>query len=123
MMRPSAVAPKEPPAVNPVAKTTVAIVAGTRTGLNMMKTGVLTTNAAAEPARVTQAKPTKITEATEAIIILITSNSGMRKENILRKENFLPSLSERDREGKNLPSLCDRDRKGNLFLPSLSDRD
>lgn len=122
-MRPRAVAPKEPPAVNPVVKTTVAIVAGTRTGLNMMKTGVLTANAMAEPARVTQAKPKKTTEATEAIIILITSNNGMRKENILRKENFLPSLSDRDNEGKNLPSLCDKDRKGNRFLPSLSDRD
>lgn len=108
-MRPRAVAPKEPPAVNPVVKTTVAIVAGTRTGLNMTKSGVLTANATAEPARVIPAKPMKTTEATEAIIILITSNNGMRKENILRKESFLPSLSDRDRKGNFLPSLCERD--------------
>lgn len=85
-----AVDAKLAPAVSPVVKTAVAKPAGTRIGLNMMKTGVLMANATAVPASVKPAKPIKITEATEAIITLITSNNGMRKENILRIENTLP---------------------------------
>lgn len=57
-----AVAPKEPVAVRPVASKVVAIVAGTRTGLNMTKSGVLMANATAEPPRVIPAS-TKRTSA------------------------------------------------------------
>lgn len=81
-MRPMAVDTKLPPAVSPVVKTAVAMPAGTRIGLNTMKTGVLMANTTAVAASVKPAKPMKTTEATEAIITLITSNNGMRKENI-----------------------------------------
>lgn len=87
-MRPTAVTPRAAPAPSPVARKVVAIVAGTRMGLNIMKRGVDTANTTAEPASVTPAKPNKTAEATEAITILMTSNNGMRKENIL------PSLCE-----------------------------
>ncbi|KAF2590727.1 hypothetical protein F2Q70_00040163 [Brassica cretica] len=67
MMRPMAVSARVAPAVNPVARRVVAIVAGTRIGLNMMKRGADTTNATAETASVRPAKAKKTTEATEAI--------------------------------------------------------
>ncbi|CAN7134116.1 unnamed protein product [Brassica rapa subsp. narinosa] len=67
MMRPMAVSARVAPAVNPVARRVVAIVAGTRIGLNMMKSGADTTNATAETASVRPAKAKKTTEATEAI--------------------------------------------------------
>ncbi|CAN7035190.1 unnamed protein product [Brassica rapa subsp. trilocularis] len=67
MMRPMAVSARVAPAVNPVARRVVAIVAGTRIGLNMMKSGADTTNATAETAIVKPAKAKKTTEATEAI--------------------------------------------------------
>uniref|UniRef100_M4DJ99 Uncharacterized protein n=1 Tax=Brassica campestris TaxID=3711 RepID=M4DJ99_BRACM len=66
-MRPMAVSARVAPAVNPVARRVVAIVAGTRIGLNMMKSGADTTNATAETASVRPAKAKKTTEATEAI--------------------------------------------------------
>ena len=87
-MRPTAVTPKRAKVPSPVARRVVAIVAGTRMGLNMMKSGVDTANTTAEPASVIPTKPKKTTEATEAITTLMNSNNGMRKENIL------PSLCE-----------------------------
>ncbi|KAF8099013.1 hypothetical protein N665_0254s0014 [Sinapis alba] len=66
----------------------VAIVAGTRTGLNMMKSGVDKANATAEPASIIPAKPIKMKEATEAVTTLITPKSGMRNENILQRKQF-----------------------------------
>ena len=83
MRRPMPVTPRVVPAPSPVARRVVAIVAGTRIGLNMMKSGVDTANATAEQASVTPPKPKKTTEATEAITTLITSITGKRKENIL----------------------------------------
>lgn len=94
MMRPKAVTPMEEPAVSPVARRVVATVAGTRIGLNMMKSGADTRNPTVEPASVRPAKPKSATEATEAITTLIRSNNGMIKENVLSKENNLPSLSD-----------------------------
>lgn len=85
MMRPRAVPPRDPPAVSPVTRTVVAIVAGTRIGLNMMISGVDTTIPTAELASVRPAKPKRATEATEAMTILITSKKGMTKDNILGK--------------------------------------
>lgn len=82
-MRLKAVIPRVAPAVSPEARRVVAIMAGTRIGLNMRKSGVDTTNAAAEPANVRPAKANKTTEVMEAITTLITSNNGLRKENIL----------------------------------------
>ena len=84
-MRPMAVSARVAPAVNPVARRVVAILAGTRIGLNMMKSGADTTNATAETASVRPAKAKKTTEATEAIVTLLASHNGMRKENISRK--------------------------------------
>lgn len=66
-MRATAIAPRVLPAVNPVVKTAVAIVAGTRIGLNMIKSGVVMVNAAAEPASVTPDNTKKTIEATAAI--------------------------------------------------------
>ncbi|KAG2320308.1 hypothetical protein Bca52824_013521 [Brassica carinata] len=85
MKRPMAVSPSVAPAVNPVARRIVAIAAGTRMGLNVMKSGVDTTNATAETASVRHAKAKKTAEVTEAITNLLASNNGIRKENILRK--------------------------------------
>lgn len=85
-MRPMAVSPSVAPAVNPVARRVVAIVAGTRIGLSMMKSGADTTNATAETASVRTAKAKKTTEVTEAIVNLLASHNGMRKENISRKK-------------------------------------
>ncbi|KAG2334513.1 hypothetical protein Bca52824_005693 [Brassica carinata] len=82
-MRPTAVNPRKAPVPSPVARRVVAIGAGTRMGLNMMKSGVDTANTTDEPASVTPAKPKKTTEAAEEITTLMTSNNGMRKENIL----------------------------------------
>ncbi|KAG5390779.1 hypothetical protein IGI04_032320 [Brassica rapa subsp. trilocularis] len=93
MMRPMAVSARVAPAVNPVARRVVAIVAGTRIGLNMMKSGADTTNATAETAIVKPAKAKKTTEATEAIVTLLASHNGMRKENISRKIKLLYSNS------------------------------
>ncbi|RID42654.1 hypothetical protein BRARA_J02524 [Brassica rapa] len=75
---------------SPAARTVVAAIAGKRIGLNMMKRGVDTANATAEPLSVTPAKPKYTTDATEATTILITSNIGRRKGNKLKKENILP---------------------------------
>lgn len=44
--------PEPPEAAKPVANKVVATVAGTRTGLNMRNSGVLTANAKADPPRV-----------------------------------------------------------------------
>lgn len=82
-MRLMAVIPRVAPAVTPEARRVVAIVAGTRIGLNMRKSGVDTTNATAEPESVRPAKTNKTTEVTEATTTLITSSNGLRKENIL----------------------------------------
>lgn len=61
-----AVIPEPPEAVKPVASKVVAIVAGTRTGLNMTKSGVLTANAKADPPRVIPATAKRATAATPA---------------------------------------------------------
>lgn len=82
-MSPMAVSPRLVPAASPEARRVVDIVAGTRIGLNMMKSGVDTTNATAEPESVRPAKTNKTTEVTEATTTLITSNNGLRKDNIL----------------------------------------
>jgi len=69
-MRAMAVAPRAPPVVNPVVKRVMAIVAGTRIGLNMMKSGVVTVNPTAVPASVRPENTKKTIEATTAITTL-----------------------------------------------------
>lgn len=66
-MRATAVTPKRAPTETLVARRVVAIVAGTRTGLNIRKIGVATINATTEPARVKPANANKTADATEAI--------------------------------------------------------
>ncbi|CAD5331087.1 unnamed protein product [Arabidopsis thaliana] len=63
----AAIVPSAPPAVSPVVMTAVAIVAGTRIGLNMIKSGVVMVNAVAEPASVRPANTKKTIETTAAI--------------------------------------------------------
>lgn len=58
-MRAPAVTPNKATAERLVAKRVVAIVAGTRTGLNITKRGVATINPTTETARVTPAKANK----------------------------------------------------------------
>lgn len=88
MMRPTAVTLNAIIAPIPVNARVVAIVAGKRTGLNMMKSGMDTANATAEPASIIPAMPIKITEATGAATTLITSKSGMRNANTLQRKQF-----------------------------------
>lgn len=83
-MSPMAVSPRLVPATSPEARRVVDIVAGTRIGLNMMKSGVDTNNATAKPANVRPEKAKKTKEVTEAITSLIMSNNEMRKETILK---------------------------------------
>lgn len=66
-MRAIAVTPRAALAVKLVARRVVAIVAGTRIGLNITKSGVATVNATIEPPRVRPANANKTTDATEAI--------------------------------------------------------
>ncbi|KAG2262817.1 hypothetical protein Bca52824_069896 [Brassica carinata] len=84
-MRPMPVSPRVVPAMSPLARRVVAIVAGTRIGLNMMKSGVDTIKATAEPPSVTQENAKQTKEVTEAIISFITFSNGKIKENILKK--------------------------------------
>ena len=62
-----AMAPMEPEAVKPIASKAVAIVAGTRIGLKMTKSGVVTANPTAEPPRVIPAS-TKRANAAPPVI-------------------------------------------------------
>ncbi|KAH0895505.1 hypothetical protein HID58_045073 [Brassica napus] len=84
MMSPMALSPRLVPAASPEARRVVDIVAGTRIGLNMMKSGVDTTNATAEPANVRPEKAKKNKKVAEAITSLIMSNNEIRKDNILK---------------------------------------
>lgn len=88
MMRPTAVSTRATPVRTTVNARVVAIVAGRRTGLNMMKNGMDKANATAEPASIIPAKPIKITEATGAVTTLINPKSGMRNANTLQRKQF-----------------------------------
>lgn len=72
----------------PVPRVVAIVAAGTRTGLNMMRSGADTANATAKPASIIPAKPIKITEATGAATTLITSKSGVRNANTLQRKQF-----------------------------------
>lgn len=67
-IRAAAVTPNNAPAERLVAKRVEAIVAGTRTGLNITKRGVATINPTTEPARVMPAKANKTAVTTTALV-------------------------------------------------------
>lgn len=67
-IRAAAVTPNKAPAERLVAKRVEAIVAGTRTGLNITKRGVATINPTTEPARVMPAKANKTAVTTTALV-------------------------------------------------------
>lgn len=81
-MRAPAVTPNKATAERLVAKRVVAIVAGTRTGLNITKRGVATINPTTETARVTPAKANKTAVTMTALTTWKTWKIGMRRESI-----------------------------------------